>query len=305
MKYRHIYPTILFLLSLFLLLGVLQIPSIYARKGDESSTQVPIDVLQKAMRYVRDHNYGDDDGDAQHVLARLESGDIHTLYKVAEAMNKLPNRGGIEASMEIWHALAFPGGNHEDGHVLSQVALGFAYSDTDKVEAAMYFSIAGEGGPHQAALYNAGRLYADPEVEEYVAALAHFRAAYGLANTNPKFSTPRMTETAKIAFDLLSDQLLQLVDQSLSKASVLNIQQTADLFLYANLDDFPPENSKDEKNWAAAMRSLQSERWDTAFQGFEKLETNVKEKLSALQLAVLGVLKNYCTAASAGGVGEL
>ena len=295
MQYR------LFLLFSILLIGILEIPSTHAaRRKEESSLEVPIDVLQKAMRFVKQHNYEDGDGNnALQVVTLLESGDIHTLYKVAQTMNGRENKEDRLASIEIWHFLASyvdgDGDGDGGGHVLSQVALGFAYSENDKATAVAYFVQAGEAGPHQAALFNAGRLLADPEIEDYVKALAYFRAAYSLGETHPNYSTTHLTETSKVAYERLSEHLVTLVDQSVSsKGSMLSIQWVADMFLNADLNDFPPDKSKEEKIWARAMRSLQSKEWEIAYIEFEKLEKNSKEKLSQLQSSLLYVLKQYC-----------
>lgn len=289
MQYRPTPRAILFLLFSYLLVGIVTIPSTHARQQEESSPAVPINILQKAMRYVKKHNYGSSDLPAPKVVSRLEKGCIKTLYEVARAMNEVENKEDTLASIEIWHFLA------EGGHVLSQVALGFAYSENDKATAIIYFVQAGEAGPHQAALYNAGRLLADPEIEDFVKALAYIRSAYSLAETQPEYTTNHLTETSKVAYERLSEQLVALIQQSIStKGSMISIQQAADMFLYANLNDFPPNESKGEKFWARAMRSLQVKHWEIALLEFEKLEKIFKEKLSDLQIALLHVLKQYC-----------
>ena len=300
MQYRPT-PVVLLLLFSFLTMGILAIPTAHARQEEQLSAGVPIDVLQKAMRYVKQHNYGDSEGNASQVLQRLESGDIHSLYKVAQAMNEMNNKDDRLASIEIWHALADVGtdGGGGGGHLLSQVALGFAYSENDKATAVTYFVHAGEAGPHQAALFNAGRLLADPELEDFVKALAYLRGAYSVAETHPKYSTAHVTEASKVAYERLSEQLMTLVIESTSaKGSILSIQMVADMFLYANLNDFPMDKSKEEKNWGRAMQSLQAQKWEMALMEFEKLEKNSKDKLSTLQIALLHILKQYCKSAS-------
>lgn len=276
-----------------------------ARQDEKSkSGGVPIDVLQKAIRYVREHNYEDNEGKAPNVLQRLESGDVHTLYKVAESMNEMKSKEEKLASIEIWHALA-KGSDGSDGHILSQVALGFAYSEHDKATAVTYFVQAGEAGPHQAALYNAGRLLADPELEDFVKALAYIRAAYSLAETHPKYATDHLTETSRLAYEQLSAQLVALINQSLSKkGSILSVQMIADMFLYANLNDFPPAKSKEEKIWARGMQSLQSKQWEMAFIEFEKLEKHSDDELSHLQTSLLQALKQYCRSLSGINLGS-
>lgn len=213
-------------------------------------------------------------------------------------MNERDNKEDRLASIEIWHALA-DGRNGDDGHILSQVALGFAYSEHDKALAVTYFVQAGEAGPHQAALFNAGRLLADPELEDFVKALAYLRAAYSLAETHPKYSTAHLTETSELAYETLSAQLTALINESLTKkGSILSIQEVADMFLYANLNDFPVAKSKEEKIWARGMQSLQSKNWELAFMEFDKLQKTTKEELSKLQISLLNVLKQYCKSVS-------
>jgi len=295
MQYRPITLAIF-----FAWISIVSIPTVRARK-DEESIGVGIHVLQKAMRFVKDTNYGNGDGNTPDVLERLESGHVHTLYKVAQAMNERENREDRLTSIEIWHALADDNSNSNNGHILSQVALGFAYSEHDKASAVTYFVQAGEAGPHQAALFNAGRLLADPELEDFVKALAYLRAAYKLAETHPEYSTDHLTETSKLAYETLSAQLTGLVNESLfaSKGgSALSIQEVADMFLYANLNDYPLAKSREEKIWARGMQSLQARNWEIAFVEFEKLQRTSREELSNLQLSLLNVLKQYCKSVS-------
>jgi hypothetical protein len=285
------------------------------REQEGSSVEIPINVLQKAIRFVKQqqqHNYKD----TSQILQRLESGDIHSLYEVAKAMNQNnDNKDDRQTSIEIWHALADAddgpnNGNNNGGggHILSQVALGFAYSEYDKPRAVSYFVQAGEGQdnvPHQAALYNAGRLLAGPELEDFVKALAYLRAAYNVAESHPEYSTVHLTETSKFGYERLSDQLLALVKESTAvKGSVISIQMVADMFLYANLDDFPLVKSKEAKIWQSGMQSLQSQKWEMASMQFEKLEKTSKAKLSQLQIALLHILKQYCKTVSGIDRGE-
>merc|ERR1712224_39219 len=94
--------------------------------------------------------------------------------------------------------------------------------------------------PHQAALYNAGRLLSDPEIENFVKALAYLRAAYNLSESHPEYSTTRLTEISKIAYERLSEQLVTFVVENLTKkGSMLSIQQAVDMFLYADLNNYP------------------------------------------------------------------
>jgi hypothetical protein len=258
------------------------------------------------------HNYKE----TSQILQRLELGDIHSLYEVAKAMNQNnDNKDDRQTSIEIWHALADAddgpnnNGGGAGGHILSQVALGFAYSEHDKPRAVSYFVQAGEGQgdyvPHQAALYNAGRLLAEPELEDFVKALAYLRAAYNVAESHPEYSTLHLTETSKFAYERLSEQLVVLVKESTTiKGSVISIQQVADMFLYASIEDFPLVKSKEEKIWQSGMHSLQSQKWEMAGMQFEKLEKTSKAKLSHLQIALLHILKQYCKTVSGINRGE-
>ncbi|KAL3908073.1 MAG: hypothetical protein SGARI_003232 [Bacillariaceae sp.] len=268
-------------------------------KDPANNPRVPINVLQKAIQYVTETVIDNEERLKQ--LKELNDGNVHTLYEVAKAMNansnddknkkSAANDDNKIASMEIWHALA-DAGNDDNGHILSQVALGFAYAANDKPRAIAYFVAAGEAGPHQSALYNAGRLLA--ETEDFVKALAYLRAAYSVAETHPKYATEHLTETSRYAYEQLSGQLVALIQDSLrTKGSVLSIQQVADMFLYANIKDFPPPSSKGEKTWQGAMEALQSERWELALVQLEKLEKQFGSELSQLQMALLYVLQEY------------
>jgi tetratricopeptide (TPR) repeat protein len=230
---------------------------------------VPFDLLQKAAGFVQGNAHLFDDT----TLQQLQQRDIHTLYKVAKSMNKQDPL----TSVKIWHSLA------DSEHVLSQVALGFAYAESDRPLAIAYFVQAGENGPHQAALYNAGRLLA--EQHDYTKALAYTRAAATLANTNPTFATLQLTNTSQEAYEALSKQIMTIPN--------LSLQDVADMFLYANISDFPAPNSKQEKVWRKAMQSLQNDDFKAAGQHFEKLQSH--PDLSDLQSHLLKALLLYVT----------
>ncbi|KAL3920405.1 MAG: hypothetical protein SGILL_003283, partial [Bacillariaceae sp.] len=269
--------------------------------AEKEQPGVPINVLQKAKQYVTETVSDDSERLAQ--LKELNEGNVHTLYQVAKAMNNDKDKGNTITSMEIWHALADVEG--DDGHILSQVALGFAYAENDKSRAIAYFVQAGENGPHQSALYNAGRLLADSDVEDFVKSLAYLRAAYSVAESHPNYATEHVTETSRYAFEQLSAQLVTLIQESLrSKGSILSIQQVADMFLYANIMDFPPPSSKGEKTWQGAMEALQADRWELALVQLEKLEEQLGSELSQLQLSLLHVLQQYVKSSSGINRGE-
>jgi len=297
MHYRqHASKAIRFLCFFVLMIGILELPrngvvAARATKNEDSKPQISAQLLEKSIRFAIQQNEGTGSGGSIKggTIARLESHDVQTLYEVAKAMNDAPHKDDELASIEIWHALA------KSGHVLSQVALGFAYSENDKATAIAYFVEAGERGPHQAALYNAGRLLADPEIEDFVKSLAYLRAAYSLEDTSPKYATTHLTEKSRIAYEKLSEQLMALVKEGmLSKGGMLNIQQVADMFLYAELNDFPSNGSKAEKLWGKSMIMMNKKHWELAFLDLQKLETSYQEQLSELQVALLGALKQYC-----------
>jgi hypothetical protein len=116
---------------------------------NKNKPQVPIHALQKAIQYVT--QTVSDGKERLRILQDLDKGNVHTLYTLAKELNQNDNPDDTITSMELWHALADTG-----DHILSQVALGFAYAENDPSRAIVYFVEAGENGPHQSALYNAG-----------------------------------------------------------------------------------------------------------------------------------------------------
>jgi tetratricopeptide (TPR) repeat protein len=261
-----------------------------ADTSKDNKPQVPIHALQKAIQYVTQTVA--DDQKRLRTIQELDEGNVHTLYEIAKEMNRNDSADDTLTSMELWHALA------DSDHILSQVALGFAYAENDKSRAIAYFVQAGEDGPHQASLYNAGRLLA--EQEDFVKALAYLRAAYTLAESHSKYATDHLTETSRYAYERLSEQLVALMQESLTtKGSILSIQQVADMFLYANINDFPMPASKEEKTWQAAMEALQSQKFEVSLIQLQKLEEQPSgQQLSQLQRALLHVLQQYVRSAS-------
>jgi len=233
--------------------------------------EVPKNLFEKAYVFVERNG---DDADTREKLSKLRQGDIDTLYQVAQSMNDEDR----VTSVQIWHALA---DDETSPHLLSQVALGFAYSEVDKARAIAYFVEAGENGPHQAALYNAGRLLA--EQHDYSKALAYIRAAANLQHANPKYIKPQLTETCRQAYDTLSQQIMTLPN--------LSLQASADMFLYASISDFPPPNTKQDKIWRKAMQALQQHDYVLAEQQFDTLADH--PHLSMLQSHLLKALKMH------------
>lgn len=293
MKFRRSYPSNLFLLFSFLLLGILQISSTWA----EENPQVPIDVLQKAMHYVQAHDFAGSSGSSAKVFELLKLRNVDTLYEVAKSMNTMKDENEKLASIEIWDALA------EGGHTLSQVALGFAYAEVDKWKAVTYFVAAAEGSPpHQVAMYNAGRLLADPEVGNYVKSLAYLQGAWNMGNTRPQYSTTHMVETSKLAYELLSEQLVDIVEEKISEeGAMISIEHIANMFDYANLDLWPPSRGKEVRDYAKAMRSMHFNEWELAVDELRNFEEKYRDKTSDLQKTILNTLIVYCEAASLTG----
>lgn len=195
-----------------------------------------------------------DDG----IVARLRRREVEALYEIAKSMN---DSGDKISSVLIWHALADDGSEGDDyetydgaegydyeGHVPSAIALGFSYNEVDKPRALHYFLMATskKGAPHQASMYNAGRLYL--ELEDPSAALAYIRACATLDEEHPDHARPQLSMTCRKAYDALSEQLLE---------SDLGMEEAVECFAYASIDDFPQPNTKEFKLFDRAMQHLQ------------------------------------------------
>ena len=111
---------------------------------------VPQDLIEKAIS-----NTPPDLLD-QETAQAARAGDYTALFRLAKLVQQQPTDLST-TSRKIFHALA-----DEAGHIPSQVALGMQYyNNNDSDKALQYFVDAGENGPHQASLYNAGRIYAE------------------------------------------------------------------------------------------------------------------------------------------------
>jgi len=205
--------------------------------GQAENAKIPAELLAKALNHA---SQSDDDLDAETTIRSLRYGDINTLYKVATSMNKAGDRIN---SVLIWHKLA-DGDVH---HIMSMVSLGFTYSEEDKQQAIKYFVQAGEDGPHQSSLYNAGRLFV--ETNDYMRGLAYIRAAATFERDNyNKNAGTQMTQTATEAYHDLSRMML---------AVDMKLQDIVHVFPYASIDGFPKEGSKEDKLWVHAMQKLE------------------------------------------------
>lgn len=204
--------------------------------GQAENAKIPAELIAKALNHVSQSGKLD----AEATIQSIRGGDIDALYAVAKAMNE---DGDLINSVLIWHNLA-DGNAH---HILSMVSLGFTYSEQDKQQAVKYFVQAGEDGPHQASLYNAGRTYIESHM--YVQGLAYLRAAATLGDQQmfAEYTEPHMTQVATEAYQSVSRNFL---------AQDLNAEDMIHIFPFASIDDFPQEGSKEDKLWNRAIQKL-------------------------------------------------
>lgn len=192
----------------------------------------------------------------------IQRGEGESLYKIANYMVEHSSTttnadadadadaspADYTAGMAILHMLA---DTHK--HIESQVALGFAYYkkendnayENSKQRALDYFEQAGQAGPHQAALFNAGRIHS--ELGQVVPAMAFLAGAVTLAETHPNYAKEALTATCRKAFAALS----QL---SAGNSDSLTVHESADLFMYASLEDKLTDSDLD--HWREAMTNL-------------------------------------------------
>lgn len=289
MKYPRI--SILFLVFALIIAGIL--PNTCHAAPEDHPAMISSGLLEKALLYVETHKFGGKEGDSSKILLRLEARDVHTLYEVAQAMNSSKIKDEMLASIQIWDSLA------NSGHLLSQVALGFAFAENDKKRAIKYFIHAGEKGPHQVSLFNAGRLLAEPEIGDYVKSLAYMRAAYDMGKTHPKLSTAHMVETSKIGYERLSEEITDIVVESMTrKGGMISIKHIGEMFLYANLNDFPLPKTRPLKDWHKIMRAMLFNEFEDAHIDFGMFAETHENELSDLQKTIIKALQNYCMAAA-------
>jgi len=202
---------------------------------------IPADLLATALNHAAAHPDIDNGSSKDDLVQRLNNGDIDALYWVAKSMN---DGGDRINSVLLWHQLA----DSSAHHILSMVALGFAYAENDKAKAVRYFVQAGEDGPHQSALYNAGRLYV--ELEKPDRALAYLRASVDLSKDTitAVFARPQTTAMVIKAYGALSELLRE--------SGEFTLQQILDMFPYASIDNFPVEGSEEGLLWTSGMEKL-------------------------------------------------
>ena len=280
---------------------------VQARKDDEgkANVKVPAELVTKALNHVATTSHVSPDT-AESIISSIQAGNVDQLYHAAKSMNASPSSEDTKlASIQIFHALA-DGPSH---HILSMVQLGHTYSEADKSQALKYFVQAGEDGPHQASLYNAGRLFLETEPVEYDRALGYIRAAATLADdkSTAMYAKPQMTETATTAYNDLSKALIASV-----QAGGLTFEQMMNIFSYASIENNPKPGNKGDKLWNGAMEKivkfinrgkdevdisvLESVRNDLT-----KLQEVGKKELSALQMELIAAIINEALRIIQGG----
>mmetsp|Transcript_22334 Transcript_22334/g.46816 ORF Transcript_22334/g.46816 Transcript_22334/m.46816 type:complete len:361 (-) Transcript_22334:63-1145(-) len=236
-------------------------------------THIDPGLFAKALTHAKTMTLSQNDNDS--LIAQLNSGNIQALYTVAQSLNRRNAGDDRITSVQLWHALA-DGPAH---HVPSAVALGFSYSEVDKYLALKYFVQAAEGnidiesngkrggnsdseggGPHQAALYNAGRLFL--ELNDPASSLAYIRACANLEKHFPHspYVSPDLAETCKEAYGALSSQIVG------ETTSPPGIEDAAEMFLYSSIDEFPNPNGKEFGIWSRVMEYL--DRYAEVVRGF-------------------------------------
>mmetsp|Transcript_26046 Transcript_26046/g.62537 ORF Transcript_26046/g.62537 Transcript_26046/m.62537 type:complete len:355 (-) Transcript_26046:89-1153(-) len=225
-----------------------------------SSIHLEEDLFNRALAHAGmiESQQGPSNGD-DGITERLRGGDVEALYEVAKSMN---DSGDKISSVLIWHALADDGSQGDDyetydagleydyeGHVPSALALGFSYYDVDKARSLHYFLMATskKGMPHQAAMFNAGRLYL--ELEDPSGALAYLRECATLDRAHPAYARPQLSITCKKAYNTLSNELVEHSDMGLEEA--------IECFPYAHMDNFPLPNSREHQVFDGAMERLE------------------------------------------------
>lgn len=268
-------------LSLCFIVGVATVVAEAAANGIELDE----DLYHRALAHAGMLEAQAQDGIAE----RLRRGEVEALFEVANSMNAA---GDKISSVLMWHALADDGSEGRDyaaydqgeeydyeGHSPSALALGFSYYDVDKPRSLQYFLMATskKGAPHQAAMYNAGRLYL--ELEDPSGALAYIRECATLDRTHPAYARPQLCMACREAYKALSAQLVE-------HGGDIGLEEAVECFPYANMDDFPLAETKEFQAFHEAMGYL--EKYVEVAQGSSKGETgmsNSARKKAAKHLA--------------------
>ncbi|KAL7521949.1 hypothetical protein ACHAWX_006646 [Stephanocyclus meneghinianus] len=224
--------------------------------GFSSTTQIDPELFAKAITHAKTMAITNDPAHKHHIrqhqnlLDQLQSGNIEALYTVAQSLNQRGAGDDRITSVQLWHALA----DGPAAHVPSAVALGFSYAEVDKHLALKYFVQAAQGkgdsGPHQAAAFNAGRLFL--ELNDAASSLAYIRACANVQRHFPEYAATQLTQTCREAYDTLSLQIRQ------ETTSPPGIQDAAEIFLYSSIDEFPHTNTKEFAMWARGMEYLEA-----------------------------------------------
>jgi hypothetical protein len=210
-------------------------PELFAKAVDHAKTMA-VTIDPQFKQHQKQH---------QQLLEELRNGSVEALYTVAQSLNKRNVGEDRITSVQLWHHLA-----DEADHVPSAVALGFSYAEVDKELALKYFVQASNGddeGPHQASLYNAGRLLL--ELNEAAMSLAYIRSCANVEKKYPAYATPAQTKTCKEAYELLSNQIMT--------KTTPGIEDATEMFLYASIDDYPQANTNEFTKWTKAMEFLE------------------------------------------------
>lgn len=229
------------------------------------------------------------------------------------------------SSVLIWHVLADDGSQGDDyekydgeegydyeGHIPSALALGFSYYDVDKPRSLHYFLMAtsADGRPHQAAMYNAGRLFI--EMNDPSSALAYIRSCATLDRWHPSFAKPQLSITCKQAYETLSAEIVK-------QHTDMGLQEAVECFVYASFDDFPLPNTNEFQAFDGAMKNLQKyaeiaggkqditkkgtlnkaiKYLQSAIEGLLNLQSKYRYNMSQLQLFLVGYIVEKITAIS-------
>jgi tetratricopeptide (TPR) repeat protein len=262
---------------------------------DTKQVQVKVDakITKQATQYAHDilQKMGSTN---PKLIAAIKAGETDSLYYIAKHMVEHGSDPPPAAAFSILHTLAdgSSSSSSRSPHVKSQVVLATAYYNKgDKVKAIHYFEMAGEQGPHQAALYNAGRTHA--ELENWVPAIAYIRESAVLGQTNPEAVDETLTKTVIQAYVTFSEKIAN---------ADLSIEQAADIFMYGALKDKLSED--DDENWKVAVTNLATFNETvtgiepdytalfTAFQNLRQLWEASSDKMSPLQAHILLQLTN-------------
>ena len=272
---------------------------VLAAESSSAQTQLDPELFTQAIIHAKEISQSLGYNAGQSLVQQLQEGNIEALYTVAQSLNSRNENDDRIISVQIWHALA----DGTASHVQSAVSLGFSYSEVDKELALQYFIQASRGkeddensGPHQAALYNAGRLFL--ELGDAASSLAYIRACANTEKEYPEYATEQLTQTCTVAYNTLSTQI-----QS-ETITPPGIEDAAQIFIYAAIDEFPLPTTKEFKLYEKGMGYLDKyaqlvrEGGDTsavkhlkaAMKELEQLQKKAGDDMSELQKYLLKII---------------